>query len=129
MNTAHSIGTLIAELNSKAQAAGCDVRAEPHTLDRTWGDLEGIAITGSGDHARAVAFAEAYYRKHLASKRGYDSQWAFHEGREIEAVRRGPKDQIFNVCHLLKTDLERARAAGETFKATTVGLVYYPCNE
>ncbi len=86
--SAHSIGTLVNSLNAKAAAAGEDIRVEHATLEQTWGDLCGVVITGTGNVERAVAYAKAYYTKHLAPQRCYDAQFAWHD----RGVRNGKRE-------------------------------------
>ena len=83
----HNIGTLVESLNAKAEAAGCDVSAEQTLLSCTWGDEYGIRISGT-DTARAVAYARAYFDKHLARLRDLNNQWHFipHGENEISLI-------------------------------------------
>lgn len=128
-----TIDSLIRELNAKAAAAGCEVRAEHMTIDRTWGDLDGIAIIGGddGQRDRAAAFAERYFRTHIAPQRSYDAQYGWHDRGTVDVTRKAavvdgqykPKAGPFVLVSLLY----QRPAADEIQKARVIGLVYYPC--
>lgn len=91
------IGDLVTSLNAKAAAAGEDIRAVHVTIDATWGDNCGVAILGTGNRERAVAYVQAYYRKHLAPKRTYNAQYSYTDKGDC-----GTKGRV-------------------------ISLVYYPC--
>jgi hypothetical protein len=122
----HGIAELVKRINAHATALGLDIRAEQYNLDNTWGDLDGLAITGSGDHDRVVAYASKYFAKHLAKLRSVSAQWAFGGASERQVFRSNHPNtagKLFNVNH----GRFHTPPTEPVFTATVLGLVYYPC--
>lgn len=125
-----TIDTLIAELNAKATAAGCEVRAEYMTIDRTWGDLCGIAIFGGDEdqRERAAQFAEKYFRAHISSRRCYDTQYAWNDKGTEGVVRKAAVvDGKYTRGAGPFILASRCGATEDITQARVIGLVYYPC--
>lgn len=131
MANEHSIGTLIETLNAKAQAAGCDVRAEHITLEQGYGDLCGVALVGSDDaRARAAKFVETYFRKHIAPRRSLSAQYSYREPTELEVIRNSANSgELIVLRRMHDFSQKESRAAGRVFNVTAIGLVYWPCND
>ncbi len=118
-----SIGDMIETLNAKAAAAGCAVKAEHHSIDRTWGDLEGVAISGgtAEDRERAAKYVEAYFVAKLAPRRSYSAQYALTDRGEQALVRGQRNDAWYDprTAYGLPAD-----AKPESVRV--IGLVYWP---
>lgn len=114
-----SIGKLVESLNAKAAASGCAVRAEHITIDRTWGDHEGVAIVGTNaaEIDRAVAYAERFFGEHIAPRRTYDAQYAWADKGTMGCKRSAANgDSLYIV-----------REGDAPIHARVIGLAYYPC--
>jgi hypothetical protein len=124
-----TIGAMIAELNAKAEAAGCEVRAEYMTIDSTYGDACGVALVG-GDEAqreRAARFLETHFRKHIAPQRCLGAQYAWSDHGML-TLERFPeyisgREWVEGAGRLVR----RVNQEGcPLVQARVIGLVYYP---
>jgi hypothetical protein len=126
--TEPGITDLVTRINAAARLIGCDVKAEAFTLDRTWGDQEGIVLLGSAEgQARATAFARRYFDKHLAARRCVDAQWAFGGAQTICVFRDTQEGSATHGRLFRETESKYRAKHPEAFDTTAIALCYYPC--
>jgi hypothetical protein len=124
-----TIHTLIAALNAKAAAAGCEVRVEWLNIDSAYGSSCGIALVGGTDEqqARAVQFAEKYFRAHIYPQHCVQAQYAWQDRGVMTLERfsayvegRGWVEGAGKLAYRVQQE------GCPLVQARVIGMVYYP---
>jgi hypothetical protein len=103
---------------TKAGEAPGSVTMLNASLDRTWGDKDGLAFIGANAE-RAAKFASAWIQKNLAPRRSYDFQvnGAYEGTEEMVDSRSGTMIPV-RTCWA---------PMGPVALCHVVATVYYPC--